>query len=155
MRISYIFFFSFFIRYIVLVHEVLWPFMNIHCTYFLLYIDDVWFSFTYPFMCCLFSFFIHMLLIYLYAIYYFCFTQRCLDEFCLKCFRNTGYQSLLAINSLFASFSRICVRIDFIVFNKWIWVEWFMTSLICSFVCCGSVTDCQRERLLGYMCFTC
>ena len=27
---------------------------------------------------------------YLYAIYYFCFTQRCLDEFCLKCFRNTG-----------------------------------------------------------------
>ena len=27
---------------------------------------------------------------YLYAIYYFCFTQRCLDEFCLKCFRNIG-----------------------------------------------------------------
>ena len=34
----------------------------------------------------------------------FCFTQRCLDEFCLKCFRNTGCQSLLAINSLFATF---------------------------------------------------
>ena len=28
------------------------------------------------------------------------------------------------------SFSRVCVRIDFIVFNKWTWVEWFMTSLI-------------------------
>ena len=28
------------------------------------------------------------------------------------------------------SFSRVCVRIDFIVFNKWIWVEWFMTCLI-------------------------
>ena len=41
---------------------------------------------------------------YLYAIYYFCFTQRCLDEFCLKCFRNTGCQSLLAINSLLAKF---------------------------------------------------
>ena len=41
---------------------------------------------------------------YLYAIYYFYFTQRCLDEFCLKCFRNTGYQSLLAINSLLAKF---------------------------------------------------
>ena len=53
------------------------------------------------------------------------------------------------------SFSRVCVRIDFIVFNKWIWVEWFMTSLICSFVCCGFVTDCQRGRLLGYMCFSC
>ena len=41
---------------------------------------------------------------YLYAIYYFYFTQRCLDEFCLKCFRNTDCQSLLAINSLLAKF---------------------------------------------------
>ena len=41
---------------------------------------------------------------YLYAIYYFCFTQICLDEFCLKCFRNIGCQSLLAINSLLTKF---------------------------------------------------
>ena len=41
---------------------------------------------------------------YLYAIYYFCFTQRCLDELCLKCFRNTGCQRLLTINSLLAKF---------------------------------------------------
>ena len=41
---------------------------------------------------------------YLYAIYYLCFTQRCFNEFCLKCFRNTGCQSLLAINSLLAKF---------------------------------------------------
>ena len=67
---------------------------------------------------------------YLYAIYYFCFTKWWLDEFCLKCFRNTGCQSLLVIKSLLAKFSKICVRIDFIVFNKWIWVEWFITSLI-------------------------
>ena len=40
----------------------------------------------------------------MYAIYYFCFTQRCLDEFCLKCFRNTSCQSLLTINSLLAKF---------------------------------------------------
>ena len=53
------------------------------------------------------------------------------------------------------NFSRVCVRIDFIVFNKWIWVEWFMTSLICSFVSCGFVMDCQRGRLLGHMCFSC
>ena len=53
------------------------------------------------------------------------------------------------------SFSRVCVRIDFIVFNKWIWVEVFITSLICSFVSCGFVTDCQRWRLLGHMCFSC
>ena len=97
-------FFSFLLRYIVLVHEILWPFIDIHCIYFLLYIVNVCFSFTYPFMCCLFSFFIHMLLIYLYAIYYFYFTQRCIDEFCLKCFKNTGCQSLLAINSLLAKF---------------------------------------------------
>ena len=42
--------------------------------------------------------------LYLYAIYYFCFTQRCFNEFCLKCFRNTSCQSLFAINSLFANF---------------------------------------------------
>ena len=53
------------------------------------------------------------------------------------------------------SFSRVCVMIDFIVFNKWIWVEWFMTFLICLFVSCGFVTDCQRGRLLWHMCFSC
>ena len=26
-----------------------------------------------------------------------------------------------------------------------------MTSLICSFVCCSFVTDCQRRRLLEHM----
>ena len=44
-------------------------------------------------------------------------------------------------------------RIDFIVFNKWVWVEWFMTSLIYSFVCCGFVTNFQMGRLLGHMWF--
>ena len=39
----------------------------------------------------------------LYAIYYFCFTLRCCHEFCLKCFRNTGCQSL-AMNSFLAKF---------------------------------------------------
>ena len=97
-------FFSFLLRYIVLVHEVLWPFIDIHCTYFLFYIVDVRFSFTYPFMCCFFFSLYTLASYYLYAIYYFCFTQRCLDEFCLKCFRNTGCQSLLAINSLLAKF---------------------------------------------------
>ena len=40
----------------------------------------------------------------LYVIYYFCFTLRCLDKFCLKCFRNTSCQCLLVINSLLAKF---------------------------------------------------
>ena len=42
--------------------------------------------------------------LFLYAIYYFYFIQRCFDEFCLKCFRNTSCQSLLAINSPLAKF---------------------------------------------------
>ena len=51
-------------------------------------------SFTYPFICCFFSLFMHMLLILLYAIVYLCFILRCHDEFCLKCFRKTDCQSL-------------------------------------------------------------
>ena len=40
-----------------------------------------------------FSLFIHM---FLYVCnLYFCFTLRCLDEFCLKCFRKTGCENLL------------------------------------------------------------
>ena len=41
----------------------------------------------------LFSLYAHASYI-LYAIFYFYFTLRCHDKFCLKCFRNTGYQSL-------------------------------------------------------------
>ena len=45
----------------------------------------------------------------LYAIFYFYFKLRCLDEFCLKCFRNTGCQSLLAMNSFLAKiFKSLC-----------------------------------------------
>ena len=65
---------------------------------------DVCFSFTYPLhVLFLFSFYAHASY-YLYAIFYFCFTQRCLDEFYLMFFRNIGCQSLLAINSLLAKF---------------------------------------------------
>ena len=32
---------------------------------------------------------------FMYAIFYFYFTLRCLDEFCLKCFRKTSCQNLL------------------------------------------------------------
>ena len=98
--------------------------------------------------------FIHMFLIYCMQSLYFCFTLRCLDEFFFKCFRNTGCQSLSCHElSSCQSFSRVCVRMDFIVFNKWVWVEWFMASLICSFVCCDFITDFQRGRLLEYMWF--
>ena len=49
----------------------------------------------------LFSLYTHVSYL-LYAIYYFCFTLRCLDKFYLKYFTNTGCQSLLTINSLLA-----------------------------------------------------
>ena len=53
----------------------------------------------------LFLFFLYTHVSYImYAILYLCFTLRCLDEFCLKCFRNTSCQSLLAINSLLVKF---------------------------------------------------
>ena len=83
---------------------------------------------------------------------YFCFTLRYRDKFCLKCFRNIGCQSL-SCHEIFSYkvFQEFVFGLDFIVFNKWAWVEWFMTSLICSFVCYGFVTDCQRRRLLGHM----
>ena len=53
----------------------------------------------------LFLFYLYAYVSYiLYVIYYFCFTQKCVDVFCLKCFRSTCCQSLLAINSLLAKF---------------------------------------------------
>ena len=77
----------------------------IHCAYLDIYIM-MYVFFTYLYMCCFFFFFYLYARVsyYLYAIYYFYFTQRCLDEFCLKCFKNTGCQILLAINSLLAKF---------------------------------------------------
>ena len=120
-------------------------------TYIVLILFICWCMFLSP-LHVLFLFYLYALASYhLNAIYYFCFTQRCLDEFCLKCFKNTGCQILLAINSLLAKFFKSLCRDRFYCINKWVWVEWFMTSLICSFVYCGFLTDCQRGRLLGHM----
>ena len=79
---------------------------------------------------------------YLYVIYNFCFTQRCIDEFCLKCFRNTGCQSLLIINSLFAKFFKsLCydrfyciqqVNMSWVIYDfshMFIYLLWFYHGL--------------------------
>ena len=66
------------------------------------------------YMLFLFSLYTHTFSI-LYAILYFCFTLRCHDKFCLKCFRNTGCQSL-SCHEL--SSCKVFEEIDFIVFNK-------------------------------------
>ena len=82
-------------------------------TYIMLIFDIYIYIYIYDDDVCLLHLPLHVLFLfyfyahasyYLYAIYYFCFTIRSLDEFCLKCFRNTGCQSLLAINSLLTKF---------------------------------------------------
>ena len=67
-------------------------------TYMMMYV-----FFTYPFMCCFFSPFIHMFLV-LVCNLFISVSHKDALMFCLKCFKNTGCQSLLVINSLFAKF---------------------------------------------------
>ena len=105
-------FFSFFLLYI-------------HCSYFvianLVLMMFYIYIYIYILMRLLLQFFhlsLHVLFLFslyahtsylLYAIFYFCFILRCHDEFCLKCFRNTGCQSPLAMNSLLAKiFKSLC-----------------------------------------------
>ena len=59
-RITCIFFFSFFLGYIYSCTLGLVTIIDIHYTYFLYMLMYV--SFTYPCMCCFFSFFTHMVL---------------------------------------------------------------------------------------------
>ena len=61
MRITCILFFSFYLTYIYSCTLGLVTIIDIHCTYFLYMLMYV--SFTYPYMCCFFYFFIHMILI--------------------------------------------------------------------------------------------
>ena len=87
----------------------------------------------------LFNLSIHVLFIFvlythvsylLYAIYYFCFTLRCHDEFCLKCFRNTGCQSLLAISSLLAKFFKsLCYDIYIYIYILYSKSEYELSDL--------------------------
>ena len=71
---------------------------------------------------------------YLYAIYYFYFTQRCLDKFCLKCFRSTSCQSLLAINSLLAKFFKSSCYDRFYCIQQ-VSVSWVIYVFSYMFIC--------------------
>ena len=110
---------------------VLWPF-DIHCTYLLIYIYIYMMMYVYSTISsCVVSFLSLYTYFLMYAIFYFYFTLRCLNEFCLKCFRKTGCQNLLCHElSSCKIFQEFVFGVDFIVFNKWLWVEWFTTSLI-------------------------
>ena len=149
-------FFSFLLRYIVLVHKVFWPFYRHTLYLFSLLYCWCMFLFHLPFhVLFLFSLYTHVSYIYICNLL-FLFHTKLSWWILFKVFQKFRLsKSICHKLSSCKFFSRVCVKVDFTVFNKWIWAEWFMTSLICSFVCCGFVTDCQRRRLLRYMCFTC
>ena len=81
-------------------------------TYIVIIFDIYIYIYIYMWCVCLLHLPLHVLFLFylythislLYAIFYFCFTLRCLDEFRLKCFRNTSCQSLLTINYLLTKF---------------------------------------------------
>ena len=119
-------FFSLSFRYLSLVHWscdhlVIANIVFIFDIYIYIYLMMLLSHFHLSLQRCFFFLFIHMFLI-LYAIFYFCFTLRCHNEFYLKCFRNIGFQNLPCHD-----FSHI------------------------SFVCCEFVMDYQRRRLLGHI----
>ena len=89
-------FFSLSFRYIVLVLLILWPFSDSKPYIYLIYIfDEVVITFFHLSLHVLFFFSLYAHASYLlYAIFCFCFTLKCYDEFCLKCFKNTGCQGL-------------------------------------------------------------
>ena len=106
---------------------VLWPFLHTlylfshthtHThTHIYIYIWWCMLFFTYLFMCCFFSIFIHM---FLYVCnLYFCFILRCLDKFCLKCFKKTSYENLSCHELSFCKvFQEFVLGLDLFVIHK-------------------------------------
>ena len=101
--------------------------LEIHCSYFvianlvfmLIYIlEDVITFFHLSLHVLFLLFFYAHASYYLYAIFYFCFTLRCCDEFCLKCLKIQVIKVFLAMKSLLAKFQEFMLGLDFIVFNK-------------------------------------
>ena len=93
------FFFSYFLETWLLLYDIK------PCTYDVIYMMRLLLQFFHLSLHVLFLFSLYAYASYvLHAIFYFCSTLKCRDEFCLKCFRNIGCQSLLAINSLLEKF---------------------------------------------------
>ena len=135
--------------------------IDIRCTYVLYMLMYV--SFTYPYMCCFFfSLYAHASY-YVYAIYYFCFTQRYLNEFCLKCFRNIGCQSLLGINPLLVKFFKSLYYNRFYCIQQ-VNMSWVIYDFSHMFICLlwffhelpnREIVRTYVIHLLGHMWFTC
>ena len=62
--------------------------------YIYIYIYIWWCMSSSPISPCVVSFLSLYICFFMYTILYFCFTLRCVDEFCLKCFRKTGCENL-------------------------------------------------------------
>ena len=105
------------------------------CTYDVIYMMRLLLQFFHLSLHVLFLFSLYAHVFYiLYAIFYFCFTLRCRDEFCLKCFRNTGCQSLLSINSLLAkSFKSLCY--DRFCCTQQVSMSWVIYDFSHMFIC--------------------
>ena len=126
-------FFSFSFRYIISYILVLWPFSDSkHCIY-------LWYIYIYIWCCYHFHLSLHVFFIfslYTHISYYVCnhiflFHTKMLWWVLFKVSQKDRLSKSFMPWTLFLqSFSRVCVIIDFIVFNKRLWVEWFMTSLI-------------------------
>ena len=104
------FFFSVYFRYIDLVHG-----SCDHLTYIVLIFFTYWcMFFTYPFMCCFFSFFMHMPLIYIVCNLLILFHTKMPWWVLFKVFQKYRLsKSFLPWTLFLQSFSRVCVRIRF------------------------------------------
>ena len=107
----------------ILLYTGLVTILSWHTLYlFLIYIYDDVCCFSLSSLCVV-SFLSLYTRFFMYAILYFCFTLRCLNEFCLKCVRKTGCQNLSCHElSSCKVFQEFVIGLDFIVFNKWLWL---------------------------------
>ena len=128
-------FFSFSFRYIISCTLVLWPLGDSkHCIYpCYIYLMMLLSHFHLSLHVLFFFSFIHIFLITVCNLL-FLFHTKMSWWVLLNCFRNTGCQNLSCHElSSCKVFQEFVLGLDFIVLNKWVWVECFMTSLIFHF----------------------
>ena len=137
-------------------HLVYWScdHFDIHCTYIcFIYYWGMFFHLSFHVLS-LFYLYTHVSYI-MYAIFYFCFTLRCLDEFCLKVFQKYRLSKSTCHKLFSCKVFQEFVLGYILLYSTTMNMSWVIFDFShISFVCCGFVTDCQRGRLLGHMCFT-
>ena len=134
--------------------SVLWPFSdNKHCTYL---------SFIYIYMLMLLSFHLSLHVLLLLSLYthisiivynfLFLFYTKMPWWVLFKVFQKYRLsKSIMSWTLFLQSFSRVCDRIRFYCTQQVIISLVIYDFSHISFVCCGSVMDCQMGRLVGHM----